>query len=74
MQISQFALLPSVSFLCTLDETPTILMGSKNLQIALTDGNRYDKPTEKVQNTILALKNLNSKAAKEAAGEDSNDM
>jgi hypothetical protein len=71
LQISQFALLPSASFLCVLDETPTTLMGSRNLRISLADGNRYDKLTDKVQNIILALKNMNSKAAKEAAGEDS---
>ena len=33
----------------------------------------YDKLTDKVQNIILALKNMNSKAAKEAAGEDGDD-
>ena len=73
LQISQFALLPSASFLCVLDETPTTLMGSRNLRISLADGNRYDKLTDKVQNIILALKNMNSKAAKEAAGEDGDD-
>ena len=73
LQISQFTLLPSASFLCTLDETPTTLMGSKNLWISLTDSNRYDKLTDKVQNIILALKNMNSKAAKETAGEDGDD-
>ena len=34
---------------------------------------RYDKLTDKVQNIILALKNMNSKVAKEATGEDGDD-
>jgi hypothetical protein len=34
LQVSRFALLSSASFLYILDEAPTILMGSQNLQIS----------------------------------------
>jgi len=73
MQISQFAPLPSASFLCILDEAPTTLMGSQNLRISLADGNRYDKLQGKVQNIVMALENMNSKAAKEAVADDGKD-
>ena len=48
-------------------------MGSQNLWISLADGNRYDKLQGKVQNIVMALKNMNSKAAKEAAADDGED-
>jgi hypothetical protein len=71
LQISQFAHLPSTSFLCILDESPTTLVGSQNLQISLTDGNRYDNLQGKAQNLVLALKNINS-AAWEMDSEEEN--
>jgi hypothetical protein len=69
LQISQFAHLPSTSFLCLLDESPTTLVGSQNLRISLTDGNRYDNLQGKAQNLVLALENINS-AAQETDSED----
>ena len=48
-------------------------MGSQNLWISLADGNRYDKLQGKVQNIIMALKNMISKAAEEAVVDDSKD-
>jgi hypothetical protein len=48
-------------------------MGSQNLWISLADGNRHDKLQGKVQNFIIALKNMNSKAAKDAAADDNED-
>jgi hypothetical protein len=65
LHISQFALLPLASFLFLLEEAPTTLIVSGNLQISLSDGYRYDKLQRKVQNIVLTLKNVNSKAAKE---------
>jgi hypothetical protein len=70
LQISQFTHLPSTSFLCLLDEAPTTLIGSHNLRISLTDGNRFDCLQGKAQNIVLALKNLNSRAAQEAENEE----
>jgi hypothetical protein len=71
LQISQFMHLPSASFLCLLDEAPTTLVSSHNLWVLLTDGNRFDTLQGKAQNIVLALKNLNSKAAWEAeSGEE----
>ena len=70
LQISQFTHLPSTSFLCLLDEAPTTLVGSHNLRISLTDGNRFDSLQGKAQNIVLALKNLNSRAAQEAENEE----
>ena len=55
------------------DKAPTTLTGFQNLQISLADGNRYDKLQDKVQNIIMALKNMNSKAAEEAVVNDSED-
>ena len=55
------------------DKAPTTLMGSQNLRISLADGNRYDKLQSKVQNIIMALKNMNSKAAEEAVVDDGED-
>ena len=41
-----------------------------NIQISLTDGNRFDCLQGKAQNIVLALKNLNSRAAQEAENEE----
>ena len=70
LQISQFTHLPSTSFLCLLDEAPTTMVGSHNLRISLADGNRFDILESKAQKIVLALKNLNSKAAQETENGD----
>jgi hypothetical protein len=67
LQIRLFTLLPSASFLCLLDEAPTTTMHSQNVRISLADGRRYDILTDKAQTIVLALKNINSKAERDAA-------
>ena len=37
-------------------------MHSQNVWISLADGRRYNNLTDKAQNIVLALKNINSKA------------
>jgi hypothetical protein len=69
-QIGQFTHLPSMFFLCLLDESPTTLIGSHNLWISQADGNQFDKLQGKVQNLTLALKNINSRARRETDSED----
>jgi hypothetical protein len=50
-----------------LDEAPTTTMHSQNVRISLADGRRYDILADKAQTIVLALKNINSKAERNAA-------
>ena len=67
LQIRQFTLLPSASFLCLLDKAPTTTTHSQNVRISLADGRRYDILADKAQTVVLALKNIDSKAERDAA-------
>jgi len=57
----QFALIPPSSFLCTLEVAPWKIMESENLQISVSDTDRFDKFTRHFQNIKSAIKNMNSK-------------
>ena len=58
---------PSASFLCLLDEAPTTTVHSQNVCISLANGHHYDILADKAQTIVLALKNINSKAKRDAA-------
>jgi len=68
LQLSKFVLLPSSSFLCTLDRAPRTLL--TNLEISSTDYQRFLILRRQVQNIVSALKSLNGRKRKEAPEED----
>jgi len=73
LQVKQFALIPANSFLCTLEHEPWRIMESKNLQISISDNDRFDKFTGHIHNIKSAIKNMNSKPwnSKEPEHDDS---
>ena len=50
-----------------MDEAPTTTMHSQNVRISSADGRRYNILADKAQTIVLALKNINSKAERDAA-------
>jgi hypothetical protein len=64
LQVNQFALMPSSSFLCVLDEAPWRIMESQNVQVSALDSARFDKLARQKQQIILAIKMINSRPHK----------
>ena len=50
LQVKQFALLPAMAILCVLEIAPWRIMESKNLQISVSDTDRFDKLSRQTQN------------------------
>jgi hypothetical protein len=50
-----------------LNKAPTTTTHSQNVRISLADGRCYDILADKAQTVVLALKNINSKAERDAA-------
>ena len=64
LQVKQFALLPATAILCVLETAPWRIMESKNLQISVSDTDRFDKLARQAQNIKSAIKNMNSRPRK----------
>jgi hypothetical protein len=47
LQINQFALMPSASFLCVLDDAPWRVMETQNIQISASDSTRFNRLTKR---------------------------
>jgi hypothetical protein len=60
LQVKQF-LIPANSFLCTLENEPSKIMESENIQISVSDTDRFDRFTRHIHNIRSAIKNMNSK-------------
>ena len=56
LQVKQFALLPATAILCVLETTPWRIMESENLQISVSDIDRFDKLVKQAQNIKSAIK------------------
>jgi hypothetical protein len=50
-----------------LDEASTTTIHSQNVHISSADGHHYNILVDKAQTIVLALKNINSKAKRDAA-------
>ena len=64
LQVKQFALLPATAILCVLETAPWRIMESENLQISVSDTDRFDKLARQTQNIKSAIKNMNSRPRK----------
>ena len=64
LQVNQFALMPSASFLCMLDDAPWRVMETQNIQISASDRTRFDRLTKRNQQIILVIKSINSRPRK----------
>jgi len=61
LQVKQFSLLPATAILCVLETIPWRIMESENLQISVSDTDRFDKLVRQAQNIKSAIKNMNSR-------------
>ena len=64
LQVKQFSLLPATAILCVLETIPWRIMESENLQISVSDTDRFDKLVRQAQNIKSAIKNMNSRPRK----------
>lgn len=64
LQVKQFTLLPSASFVVVTDHEPLHIGHTENMQVSIADASRYAKLAEVTQNISLAIKNINSRPKK----------
>lgn len=61
LQVKQFSLLPSASFLVITDEEPLPIAQTQNVRVSVADASRYQKLATMEQTINLIIKNINSR-------------
>jgi hypothetical protein len=70
LQVKQFALLPAMSILCTLDAKPQSVMENVSIKISASDHSQFLKLEGFTQNIILAIKFINGRSKNQEEEQD----
>jgi hypothetical protein len=70
LQVKLFTLLPSMSFLCTLNAEPQSVLENVSVQISTADYSQFQKLNGCINNLVFALKFINSRSKAQEEGEE----